>query len=71
MEYMSVTSSSLSAIAYDDDGQVLGVRFQKSGEYHYHGVPRDVYDGFMTAPSAGIYFDQYVKKAGYPCQKVG
>lgn len=71
MEYTSVASSNVSAIAYDDNGQILGVRFQKSGEYHYHGVPRDVYEGFMTAPSVGSYFDMYVKKAGYPFQRVG
>jgi hypothetical protein len=71
MEYTSVTSSSLSAVAYDDNGQILGVQFQKSGEYHYYGVPREVYEAFMSAPSIGTYFDQYVRKAGYPFQRVG
>ena len=71
MEYLSVTSSNLAAIAYDENGQILGVRFQRSGEYHYHGVPREVFEGFAAAPSMGSYFDQNVKKAGYPFVKVG
>lgn len=70
MEYMSVTSSNLAAIAYDDNGQILGVRFLRGGEYHYHGVSREVFDGFATAPSAGTYLDQNVKKAGYPFVRV-
>jgi hypothetical protein len=71
MRYLPIVSSNLESIAYDDDGAILGVRFQKSGEYRYFGVPRTVYDGFFTAPSAGRYFDQYVRKAGYAYQRIG
>jgi hypothetical protein len=71
MEYTTVSSSNVSAIAYDDNGQILGIRFHKSGEYHYFGVPREVFEGFWSAPSVGIYFNQNVKNAGYAFRPVG
>lgn len=69
MDYVAVSSSNLSAIAYDAETSTLGVRFLNGSEYQYHGVPKDVYDGFFTASSVGRYYDQNVKKAGYPYSK--
>jgi KTSC domain len=63
-------SSTISAIAYDDSGAVLGVRFNSGGEYRYRSVPRRVYEGFLNASSKGSYFDQFVRKAGYAYLRV-
>jgi hypothetical protein len=71
MNYQSVSSSTIAAIAYDSEQSVLGVRFLAGTEYHYFGVPQDVHDGLLSAASVGRFFDQYVKKAGYAVQKVG
>jgi hypothetical protein len=65
MEYVSVSSSNVAAVGYDDATNTLGVRFLNGSEYHYFGVPRDVYDALRGASSVGTYFNANVKKAGY------
>jgi hypothetical protein len=70
MDYQSVSSSTVSAVGYDDATNTLGVRFQNGTEYQYFGVPQDVFEGLRSASSVGRYFDQYVKKAGYSYSRV-
>jgi len=65
MSYIEVTSSTLAAVRYDAEEMILCVKFRNGGEYEYQGVPEPVYRGILQAASAGRYFDQYVKKAGY------
>jgi len=69
MEYVPVSSSNVAAVAYDDATNTLGVRFLNGTEYHYSGVPRDVYEGLLNASSVGSYLNEHVKKAGYPFSK--
>ena len=71
MDYVQVSSSNIAAVAYDDASNTLGVRFLNGGEYHYHGVPRSVFDGLLEASSVGRYFDANVKKPNYPFSQVG
>jgi KTSC domain len=71
MNYVSVSSSNIAAIAYEPETSTLGVRFLNGGEYHYFAVPEGVFLGLQSASSVGSYFDQYVKKAGYSFSKVG
>jgi len=71
MEYQSVTSSNVAAVAYDDATNTVGVRFLNGSEYHYHGVSRDVYEGLKGASSVGTYLNEHIKKAGYAYSKVG
>jgi KTSC domain len=71
VDYIGVLSSTIAAIAYDERGAVLGVRFLNGREYQYLGVPRYVYQGFVGAPSKGRYFDAFVRKAGYAYSQVG
>jgi hypothetical protein len=70
MEYISVSSTNISAIGYDEISQTLCVRFNNLAEYHYFGVPQEVYDGLRIAASVGQFFDQNVKKAGYSYSQV-
>ena len=70
MEYQSVTSSNVAAVAYDDASSTLGVRFLNGTEYHYTGVPRDVYEGLLSASSVGTYLNQQIKKSGYGYTRV-
>jgi hypothetical protein len=63
MDYVSVSSTNIAAIAYDEDGRTLGVRFNHGGEYWYHGVPRPVYQGLAGAESKGRYFGEFVANA--------
>jgi hypothetical protein len=70
MDHVAVSSSTVSAVGYDEASNTLGVRFLNGTEYHYFGVPQDVFEGLRSATSVGQYFDQNVKKAGYPCSRV-
>ena len=71
MDYQPVSSSTVAAVGYDDATSTLGVTFIKGGVYHYHGVPRTIFEGLLNASSVGGYLDANVKKAGYPYSKVG
>jgi len=71
MEYVSVSSSNIAAVGYDDETNTLGVRFLNGSEYQYANVPKEVYEGLLSAASVGGYFDQHVKKAGYGFSRVG
>jgi len=68
MERKPVTSSNLAEVGYD--GGTLEVAFTNGSVYQYYGVPPQVYEGLMTAPSHGKYLDQFVKKPGYRFEKV-
>jgi hypothetical protein len=70
VEYVSVSSSTISAIGYEEASNALGVRFHNGTEYHYFGVPQDVFEAMRSAPSVGRFFDQNIKKAGYGYARV-
>ena len=53
--WVNVFSSTIYAIAYFDETEVLLVRFNNGKTGKYEGVPQDVYDGFLNAPSKGKY----------------
>lgn len=67
---MAVASSNLAEVAYDPEAMVLEVRFRGGGIYQYINVPRNVYDGLVSAASVGRFFDVNVKKAGYACREI-
>jgi hypothetical protein len=70
MNYVSVRSSTLEAVAYDETSSTLGVRFRNGSEYEYSRVPESVYRGILSAPSAGRYFQTHVKDAGFRFRRV-
>ncbi|GAC42818.1 KTSC domain-containing protein [Paenibacillus popilliae] len=61
MNWNSVNSSNLSAVAYDAETSTLYIRFQSSGTYAYYDVPSNVYQGLMSASSHGGYHASYIK----------
>jgi hypothetical protein len=69
LNYVAVSSSNIAAIAYDEDGRTLGVRFTHGGEYWYHGVPSSVYQRFLGAGSKGTFFGAFVRNT-YACARV-
>lgn len=71
MERTPVDSSNLASVGYEAETSTLEIEFRKSGIYQYFGVQSSVFEGLMAAGSKGQYFDQYIKKAGYPFSKVG
>jgi hypothetical protein len=63
-------SSNLRSVGYDAATRTLEVEFKAGGLYRYLNVPAYVYDGLMSASSHGSYFDEHVKKGGYPFIKL-
>jgi|LSQX01.2.fsa_nt_gb hypothetical protein len=56
-----VDSSNVDAFGYDENEQVLYVRFRQGRLYWYAGVDSSVYDAFMMAPSKGKFVWQYLR----------
>lgn len=71
MERVAVSSSNLASVGYDAGSAILEIEFNHGGVYQYSGVPEEIHQGLMNAGSHGTYFDQFVKKAGYPYSKIG
>jgi lysyl-tRNA synthetase, class II len=63
-------SSQIASITYDDSAMELTVAFQRGGVYVYRQVPSDVVDSISQAPSAGKYFNSFIKDQ-YAYERVG
>lgn len=66
MERLPVQSSDLASVGYDAETLTLEVEFNSGSIYQYSGVPLDIYEGLMSAGSKGRFFNQFIKKGGYP-----
>lgn len=56
-----LSSSNLAGCEYDPDTRVLRIRFKSGRTYNYANVPQDVYEGLLSAPSPGQYFNSAIK----------
>ena len=70
MERISVSSSNIATVGYDQKSSTLEIAFHSGGVYQYHGVPQDIYTGFIGAASHGSYFHDHIRSV-YPYKKVG
>ena len=61
MRTIAVQSSTLAAVAYDKARNRLWLVFRTGSVYQYDGVPPDVYQALMQAPSKGTYFNQQIR----------
>lgn len=66
----AVQSSNVVAIGYDRPTQTLEVEFLKGAVYQYYGVPENMYDNIMSAPSKGVFLNTYIRDS-YPFSRVG
>lgn len=68
---ISIPSTALSSINYDPDTEGLTVKFQgNSKSYFYPGVPLELVEALLKAPSKGEFFlanihDQYTMNPGH------
>ncbi|MBE8596842.1 MULTISPECIES: KTSC domain-containing protein [unclassified Xenorhabdus] len=69
MNRVSVSSSNLHSVGYDQVTRTLEIAFHSGGIYQYDGVPANVHQGLISASSKGKYFHQYIKNV-YPYRKV-
>jgi len=61
MNWLPVTSSNISEIAYEPEKKILSVRFIKSGIYRYFDVPEHIFEELRDAESVGKYFSEWIK----------
>ena len=61
MNEKRVESTTLRAVAYDDDRGILQLEFRTRAIYHYYGVPAAVYEALLGASSIGSYFNRVVR----------
>ncbi len=61
MNVTAVESSALAILAYDDAHEILQLEFRSSAIYRYFGVPVQVYEALLGAPSKGRYFNQAIR----------
>lgn len=61
-ERLSIDSEAIKGIAFDERKQILEVEFSEGARYHYLNVPREVFEQFGKAESAGTFFNERVKK---------
>jgi hypothetical protein len=57
----AVASTTLATVDYDPSAQMLWLEFCSRAVYRYCDVPLAVYQGLMTAPSKGTYFNRYIR----------
>lgn len=62
-------SSNLVAHGYDPETETLRVEFKGGSKYDYHGVPKEMHQAFLEAPSSGSYLHSVIK-VGCPASKV-
>lgn len=69
VEMNYVQSSNVECVGYDPEFMELHIRFVDSAPtYVYLGVPQQVFDEMMAAPSKGSFLNQCVKNV-YPFEK--
>lgn len=69
MERTAVRSRDIAVIGYDAAALTLEITFRAGGVYHYSGVPEEIYQSLMRAPSQGKFFEQNIKHK-FPYRKI-
>lgn len=61
MKWEYVSSSNLSAVAYDESTEELYIQFNSGHTYYYPNIPKYLFDGLMSANSKGSYHAEHIK----------
>lgn len=61
MSKVELSSSSIASVEYFASTQTLQVVLRSGDVYQYFDVPETVYHEFVTADSAGVYFNSAIK----------
>ena len=69
VEMIQVSSSNVDKIGYDEEQQLLYVRFLSGGLYLYKGVGVMEFEALRDAPSVGSYLNRNIKGA-YPYERI-
>lgn len=69
MDWVSVSSSNINAIAHETNPDMLYVQFHNGTAYQYQGVSADTYQEMLDAPSQGVFLNTHIKGT-YPYDKM-
>ena len=69
VEMISVSSSNVGAIGYDEESETLYVSFLNNSMYIYKGVPIIEFEGLKNAPSIGSYLHRNIKNL-FPYERI-
>ena len=61
MEMIPVRSSAIRAVGYDAANLRMRILFTEGRSYDFCRVPAHVYNGLMSAPSMGGYYNNFIK----------
>jgi len=70
MRFVNVESSNITKVAFEDEYRIsinsknmtrMRVVFWNGGIYDYYRVPKEVYEDFISAQSAGVFFHKHIK----------
>jgi hypothetical protein len=61
MPVVTVESTTLATVAYDESRKLLQLEFCSQTVYLYFGVPLAVHQALLGAPSKGRYFNQAIR----------
>lgn len=64
-----VSSSNVDEVGYDEQNQIVYVRFLNGTLYIYKGVPEHIYNGLLNASSVGSYLHRNFKNV-YPYERI-
>jgi len=69
IEMIPVASSNVESIGYDEQQQILYVRFLSGTTYKYLNVPLIEFEQLKNAPSIGSYMHRNIKSF-YPYERI-
>jgi len=61
-ETVPLHSTLLATASYQDEAALLFLEFRDGAIYCYRDVPQEVYEGLLTAPSKGVYFNRQIRR---------
>lgn len=68
-EMVPVSSSNVESVGYDEENQILYVRFLSGSLYMYKNVNKPEYEALLSAPSIGSYLHRNIKNV-YPYERI-
>ena len=70
--YRFVSSSMMSAVAYNPDRREMEIEFVGGAVYRYRNIPAHLWEGLINAPSKGKYFWRHIRRyvETYPYKRV-
>lgn len=69
VEMVAVSSSNVESVGYDENLQILYIRFLNGSLYIYKGVPAGEFQGILNAASVGSYLHRNIKNI-YPYERL-